>query len=211
MEGVSIVESVLVGIFVVLMILQLRDFISLLPYLFDSLFRARGSVALDSSVPVSRIRNNIALTLIIPVALLIYRYGLWAPSFLEEWSPSLQLLTVAGAFFVYLLLRFFLYASMKPRRRYDFYQISHRSVYTYFIIFCIFLFLPTYGILTVFNVPEALSRDILLAESAFFYLVLLLRRAQILSLSCNHLRTFLYLCGLEILPTAIWVVSAIVF
>ena len=210
MTSVPIVESVLMGIFVLLMIVQLRDFLTLLPYLLDSLFRARGSVALERSIPISRMRNNIALSLLIPFVLILFRYRLWYPRFLEPWQPSLQLAAIMGAFLVYLLLRVLLYLWMKPRRRYDFYQLSHKAVFTYFILFSILLFLPTYGILALCGAPDGLSRDILTVEAGLFYLLILVRRGQILSLSCNPLRTFLYLCGLEIIPTALWIASAIV-
>jgi len=47
-------------------------------------------------------------------------------------------------------------------------------------------------------------------EAGVLYLIYLLRRAQILSMSCNSLTTFLYLCGLELLPAALMVVPAVV-
>ena len=210
MESVPIVESVLVGIFVLLMIVQIRDFLTLLPYLMDSLLRARGSVALEGSIPISRIRNNISLTLLLPVVLVLYRYRLWYPSFLQGWPLSGQLGAILGAFMVYLLLRGLLYVWMKPKRNADYYQLSHKAVFTHFILFCILLFLPTVGVLALVGASDSFSRLLLFVEAGVFYFLLLLRRGQILALSCNHLRTFLYLCGLEIIPTALWVVSAIV-
>lgn len=210
MEASSMAVSVLVGLFVVLMLLQLRDFLTLLPYLLDSLFRARGSVAMENSIPVSRMRNNIAYTLLIPFGLLLYRYRLWEPGFMQDWAPAWRLSGVFGGFLLYLLLRYLLYLLLKPRRRYDFYQLSYKASLTYFILFCVLLLLPSFGLLSLLKVPEAPAQAVILAESAFFFLLLLLRRAQILALSCNHLRTFSYLCGLEILPAALWVLTATV-
>jgi hypothetical protein len=70
--------------------------------------------------------------------------------------------------------------------------------------------LVTVGILALIGLDYSIVRLVLYGETALVYLLFLSRCAQILSLSCNHLRTFLYLCALEILPAALLVVSAVV-
>jgi hypothetical protein len=72
------------------------------------------------------------------------------------------------------------------------------------------LALATVGILYLAGVDDLIINRFLLIESGVIYLIYLLRRGQILSLSCNPLTTFLYLCGLELLPTALLVVSAVI-
>ena len=207
--GTPVGVMVLVAVFVVLLILQMRNLPYLLPLLFDSIFRARGSVALESSVRASNDRNTLALTLLIPLVLLTYRYRLYDPSFLRPFSPEIRLLAIAGVIGAYLLLRLVLYKLLKPRRKYDFYQLSHRASFTFFIL-AMLLILIGVGLLALFGVSDGTIRLVVLAGMGLVYLLFLLRRAQILALSCNPLRTFLYLCGLEILPTAALVVSAVI-
>ena len=73
----------------------------------------------------------------------------------------------------------------------------------------VLLMLATAGILFLFKLPDQLIRTVLYLEIAGIYLVFLIRRTQILSLSCNHFRTFLYLCALELIPTAALIASAL--
>lgn len=200
--------SILSVVFVVLMIVLMRSFIHLIPFIADSLLRARGSVALESSVRVSRDRNMVAMVMFLPMLLLSWRYRLYNPSFIADAGPDARMGLIAAVFAGYLLLRLFMYVLLKPRRRYEQFQVAHHATYTFFILLVILL-LFTAGIMYVFGASDATIRLVLYLETAFVYLLFLLRRAQILSLSCNHLRTFLYLCGLEILPTAALVVSAV--
>ena len=197
-------------LFVLLFLLLLQNFLHILPYLSDSMFRARGSTALDSSVRVSRDRNIIALILILPLLLVVYRYRVYDPAFLRDLSPSGRLGAIGGAIGGFLLLRFLLTLWLKPRRRSDGYMASYRAGYTFFILLMIFL-LPTLGLLYVFHAPDGVVRTFFYVELAVVYGLYLVRRVQILSLSCRSLTTFLYLCALELLPSALLIVSAAVF
>ena len=116
---------------------------------------------------------------------------------------------VAGVFLVYLFLRFILYRWFRPRRRYDDYQMAYRAGYTFFILLMI-LALLTVGVCYVLHLSDLTVKTILLVETGVMYLLYLFRRGQILSMSCNSLTTFSYLCGLELLPTALLVVPAVI-
>ena len=196
-------------LFVLLFLLLLRNFLHILPYLSDSIFRARGSTALDSSVRVSRDRNIIALILILPLLLVVYRYRIYDPAFLRDLPPSPRLGAIAGVVLGYLVLRRALTLWLKPRRRADSYMASYRSGYTFFILLML-LVLPTLGILYVFHAPDTLVRTFFYVELSVVYALYLVRRVQILSLSCRILTTFLYLCALELLPSVLLIVSAVV-
>ena len=208
--GPQLAVEVLVLVFVVVSIFLLRRFLELVPYLWDSIFRARGSFYLENSVRVSHDRNLIAASFFIPAVLIVHRYCLYNPAFLQQIPSRWHLPVLAGVLAVYLLLRRLMYAWMKPRRKSDFYVLSHKAGYTYFILLVVLL-LVTLGIvvLTPYNKLEA--RPLIYGEIALVYGFYLVRRSQILSLSCNPFRTFLYLCGLEFLPTAILVLSAALF
>lgn len=201
-ETVPLSGTILVIVTVLLFLLTLRNFLNVLPYLRDSMSRARGSAALENSVKVSRDRNLVAAVFLLPAILLAFRYELYDPAFIRDWNPDFRLLAVAGAFLAFLLLRYLLYIWLRPRRRYDDYQMAYRAGHTYFILLML-LVLVTVGILYVAGVDDLLVKRILLIETGVVYLVYLLRKGQILSTSCKPLTTFLYLCALELLPAAL--------
>lgn len=208
-EGLSLVASVLVAVSVLLFLLALRSFLNVLPYLADNIFRARGSAALENSVRVSRDRNLVVTVFLVPAILLIFRYRLFDIALFDALSPDMRLLAVAGVFLAYLLVRFLLYRWLRPRRRYDNYQMAYRAGYTFFILLMM-LALVTVGVCYVLRLPDLTVKTLLLVETGVMYLLYLFRRGQILSTSCNTLTTFLYLCGLELLPTALLVVPAVI-
>lgn len=207
--GFPLTASLLVTLSVLLFLLILRSFLNILPYLFGSVFRARGSAVLDGSVKLSRDRNLVAAVFILPAILLIYRYRLLDVSYFDALSPDMRLLVVGGAFVAYLLVRYLLYRWLMPRRRYDDYQQAYRIGHTFFIVLML-LALTTVGVLSILDFPEVTVRNFLLAETGVLSLLYLFRKAQILSMSCNPLTTFLYLCALELLPAALLVVPTVI-
>ena len=199
--------EILVVVFVLLMMLQLKRVWELAPLLGDSLFRMRGSSTLENSVRHSRDRNEFALTLGLAAVLVSVRYHLYRPSFLEDFTPNLYLLAVAGVFLAFLLLRLLMYRLLKPRIRPDNFVLAHQMGHTYFIVFVV-LALATVGVLSLFHGADWLVRAILYVEVLLIYLLFIFRKTQILLLFCNPLRTFLYLCGLEVFPAGLLVASA---
>lgn len=207
METAPLSMQIAVVVFVVLAIVIMKRFLQILPFLLDSLFRARGSSALEGSVRVSHDRNLIALVFLIPATLMVFWFRLWNPSFLERFSPDARLGVVAAAVAAFLLIRYLLHLWLKPRRHADSWWLAYRTGHTWFILLMM-LVLPTAGLLDLLQVNDLTVKWFILAELGFVYLLFLFRKAQILALSCNPLLTFLYLCGLEIIPASMLVVSA---
>ena len=208
-DSTAFLAPALLVAFLLIAMFLVPTFFHLLPFLADSLFRARGSTALEGSVRVSRDRNLVALSLLIPALLLVYRYRLYDPSFIRGLASGWRMLAVAGVFFAYMLVRLVVYLWLKPRRHYDHYQMAHRAGFTFFILLML-LVLPTVGVLVLVGCNDLTIRLFIYAETAFVYLVFLFRRMQILYLSCNFLRTFSYLCALEFIPTSLLILSAVV-
>lgn len=200
--------NILVIVSVLLGIVLLKRFIQFFPYMADCVLRARGVLALEKSVRTSTDRDILAIALLLPADLLMYRYRLYDPAFLQGLSPNLYMLSMLGILMVYVLLRLAMYLLLKPHRRIDFYRLAHKADYTYFVLLMLLL-LFTVGILSLTPCNDLTVRRFIYIETIAFYAVFLLRKAQILSMSCNPLRTFLYLCGLEILPTSLLVLSAV--
>lgn len=208
-EGYSVLFITFTVAFILAAIVFLPRFLSLAPLLFDSLFRARGSVSLENSVRYSNDRRLVAGVLLLPATLLTYSYQVYDPHFVHLWGEDWRLVVILGVFGIFALLRMLMYFLFKPRRNNDFYCLSRRTAYTYFILL-VLIALVTTGILALFGCDFTVIQKVLRIEIFAVYLPFLLRRAQILALSCNPLRTFLYLCALEILPSAALIVSAIV-
>ena len=177
-EGLSLAASILVAVSVLLFLLALRSFLNVLPYLSDNILRARGSAALENSVRVSRDRNLVAAVFLVPAILLIYRYRLFDIAWFGTLTPDLRLAAVAGVFLLYLFIRFLLYRCagvfllylfirfllyrwMRPRRRYDDYQMAYRAGYTFFILLMI-LALLTVGVCYVLHLSDLTIKTLLL-------------------------------------------------
>ena len=203
------VVNIVMVLFVALALFVLPTFFHLAPYLSDAVFRARGSEALEFSVRVTRERNTVAFILLIPAVLIMSRYRLYDPDFFQYFQGDWRLLACFTVLLTYLLVRLVLYWTLRPRRRMDNYRLAHKLIHTFFILFML-LALPAIGILTIIDANDMVIRTVLYILLAFTYLVFLVRKAQILSLSCDGLQTFLYLCALEILPIGALVVSAVV-
>ena len=208
-EDGSLVAVVYVGVFVVLGIILLRNCMQLFPLLADSIFRARGSSSLENSVRASSDRNRMSALFLIPMVLIVWYYRLYDADFLRGLSSDGRLLAITAVVLSWLLLRLLFYYLLKPRRP-DSYMLSRRVAYTFWILLSLLVFLCV-GVLSVAGCPYAVIRRIIYGLLAFGYFLFLIRKVQILALSYTPLQTFLYLCGLEILPTAALVISAVIF
>ena len=197
-------------VFVALALALLPTFFHFAPYLADAVFRARGSEALEFSVRVTRDRNMFAYVLLIPAVLIMSRYRLYDPLFMQQiGDKGWYLLACVGVLAAYLLVRLIIYLFLKPRRHYEYFRLAHRAIYTFFILLML-VALPALGLLTVVDANDVIIRSVMYVLLVVVYFVFIIRKAQILSLTCNGLRTFLYLCALEFIPTAALIVSAVV-
>ena len=200
---------VLAGVFIFLSITLLRRFLDILPLLVDSLFRARSGHSLENSVRYTQDRSMISLLMLIPTLLVVFRYRLYNPTFLHIMDPDIRLAGVAGVLVAFALIRYLVYILLKPRRRADNYILARRVSKTYYILL-VLLVLITVGLLSLIKATDLTISIFIYVEAAIVYLFLLFRKVQILSGSCNPLRTFSYLCALELIPTSLLIVSALV-
>ena len=187
-------------VFVALALALLPTFFHFAPYLADAVFRARGSEALEFSVRITRDRNMFAYVLLIPAVLIMYRYKLYDPSFMQQISAMGEgwyLLVCFGILAAYLLVRLIIYLILKPRRHYEY-------------ILLMLIALPALGLLTVVDANDVIIRSVMYILLVVVYFVFIIRKAQILSLTCGGFALFLYLCALEFIPTAALIVSAVI-
>ena len=90
------------------------------------------------------------------------------------------------------------------------YVAADKASYSFFIIYTLVL-LALGGVLGMIDMPDDGVRNAMLWVSASIYALFIIRKTQIFSTSCSIFAAFLYLCALEMIPTGILVVSAIIF
>ena len=194
-----------------IVLLLLRRLVNIMPSLMACMIRGKESLNLEASVKLSLDRDALALAMIIPFCLVAFRYKLYFPGFIEEMTDDSVLGIYFGVFAVYIFLRFLMTWLFRPQKLpKKTYVAADKASRSFFIVYTLML-LAMGGVFGLADVQDSVSRDAMLWVSAFMYLLFLLRKTQIFSTSCSVFAGFLYLCALEMIPTGILVVSAIIF
>lgn len=194
-----------------IVLLLLRRLVNILPSLLACLTRGKESLNLEASVKLSRDRDMLALAMIIPFCLVAEHYHLYSPGFLGGFSENAVIGLYFGIFMVYVLLRYMVMWLFRPQRMpQKTYSAAYKASSSFFIIGTLVL-LALGAVMGVLDVHAEDVRSAMLWVSALIYAVFLLRKVQIFSASCSIFAAFLYLCALEMIPTGILVVSAIIF
>ncbi|MCR4860778.1 MAG: hypothetical protein K5910_08965 [Bacteroidales bacterium] len=204
-------NRILASLAVFLMIIGLLDLFRLAPHLLYSFDRSRGGAALEHSVSLARTRNTTALIHLLPFCLLADRFKLFRPDFWQhipaEWSAPATI----GVAVLFLLVRSLCYALFRPPRLGPEEQATLRhNPYNYFILLTV-LMLVTAAVLILLHVPETAVRTVLLWECGILTFAALLRSAHFLGSNGLGFTTFLYLCGLEIIPLTLLVAIVLFF
>ncbi len=194
-----------------IVLLQLRRLVNVLPSLLACIIRGKENLNLEASVKLSRDRDFLALAMIIPFCLISFRYRLYFPGFLHDMSPESLLGIYFGVFFLYILFRVALKWLFRPKKMpKKIYSAADKASYSFFIIYTLTL-LAAGAVMGVLDRPDMEVKNAMLWISASIYALFLIRKTQIFSTSCSIFMAFLYLCALEIIPTGILVVSAMIF
>ena len=195
---------------VFILLLMLGDLFKLMPALFYSVGRSRGIASLEYNISISRMRDRFAALCILPFCLIVDRFSLYDPAFLAPLAPEWKTPATIGVMVTYLCLRLVGSAIFCPRHLgRDAVVSARKCAYTFFILLCFLMILST-ALLSVFSVPEHTVRIVLYSEIALFFPCSMVRTAQFLSGQCSNLATFLYLCGLELLPAALLLLSTLI-
>ena len=194
-----------------IVLLLLRRLVNILPSLLACLTRGKESLNLEASVKLSRDRDVLAMAMIIPFCLTAFYYRLYSPDFLSGMEDDSVMGVYFGIFVVYIGLRLLMTWLFRPQKLpKKTYIAADKASYSFFITYTLFL-LAAGATLGVMNIPDTAIRNVMLWISAAIYTLFLLRKTQIFSTSCSVFAGFLYLCALEMIPTGILVVSAIIF
>lgn len=194
---------------VVLVLIYLKDIIRLIPPLLYALDRKRGGESLEYNVSAARMRNTVALIYTLPFCLIADYCGAYRPGFWSMVPPEWSGAATLGVMLAYFLLRRLCYAAIRPgKMSTESLATLKHSLYNYFIVL-VSVAVPTIGILPLFSVREDIISTVFLALTGLAFAFATVRAWQILKSRRSPLPTILYLCGLEILPAAAVVVSAV--
>lgn len=202
--------SLLVVLCVIAIILLMKNILHALPEVVLSMGRVRGSQDIEGSLRLSRDRNLTTLVLIVPFVMLLSRFRIYDPWWMEEFTPEMHLLWTFLCFVGYLILRWILAVWLRPRRMDgDVYTMARRFAWSGFILLTLLLLALT-GILLLCGASDLSVKWLLIDVMIVVFCVYCLRKSQIFNLSCAPFTSFLYLCALEFVPLAIWIASATV-
>lgn len=191
------------------MMLNIRALIHIIPPLADCLARWKGSVNLDKSIKLSRERNTAARILFLCGGLLASRYGLLRSGLIDGLPEIWQTPAIFGVLITYALLRRIIFEIMvRHVRKRELFTAGHTASYNFGIWIAITMLLTT-GIGSILKLQDSEMRGIMTGICAFFYILYLIRKMQIFNSGYHKLLSFLYLCGLELLPTAALVAAAV--
>lgn len=205
------VNRVLCLVAVVLMTINIIDYFRLFPSLLFCIDRSRGAETLEHSLGLARIRTLSAIIYILPLCLAFDRYQIIRPAFWSAIPAAWSAPAMIALFCAYLLVRDLCYLALRPRRLSgeSFAALRHNP-FNYLLLLAPVLFL-TMAVVAIFHLPQDVAKYLFLGEILLVWLVSLVRSGQILRKRCTGLSTFLYLCGLELLPAAILAAAVMFF
>ena len=203
--------DILALISLLIVITLLRRMVSIFPSLMACMVRSKESSNLETSIKLSNDRDRLAFAMIIPFILVATRFRLYSPTFMDGMDEGIRICVTAGVFITYILLRAALNHLMRPHRmKSGVYSTAGKAAYTFFIRLTLAL-LATGGIMSFVDAGFPSIHNAMIWLSGGIYLLFMIRKCQIFLTSCSIFTAFLYLCALEIFPTGILVVSAIIF
>lgn len=196
---------------VALILFRMLDLLRLLPQLLYSYNRIRGAEAIEHSLGTARLRNLVALSFSLPFCLILDRYAVLRPAFWEAIPPEWSAPATIGLVAAYILLRSLIHAIIHPRRMGSEVALTLRHNHYNYLLLLVALMLLLTAIAMAFRLDDTLVRTLQRVLIAAVWGFATLRSGQILITHGAGLSTFLYLCGLEILPAALLVAVVVFF
>lgn len=206
----GIVWSIAVIVVVVLVLVNIRNLIDIMPVLFNCLTFWKENIYIQENISQMRVRNYYSAISIAVIALLALRYDLGVPSFIPGLNTELQPIAIMGVIIVYLCTRelaSFLTLGIHEKR--SIFNTAKYCVRNYIILGCILL-LVSLGILSFFSVSESFIKILFYVEIGLSYFIAIVRKSQILASKCSPFITFLYICALEIVPSGLLLTAVVV-
>ena len=206
----AVVNRILAVLAMLAALLVLRDYLRVFPLLAGCLVRSRGNIEIEHSVSQARARNRCALAGMFIFGLLADRYLLYPNSYLQTLPHGWRYAALLGVLTAYLLLRGLLALLLrKPKLDSESRSGALTALWNYFLTALPLMLLST-GLIWLFGGSDAAARIVFYAEIFIILLFTFIREGQILRSKYSPLQTFLYLCGLELIPLAALIVPGAV-
>ena len=181
MDAEQITLTIATGVSILIFLPALPRFVNLFSQLWSSMFRTGTCIRIEDSRKVQRSRDIVFWASVPGLMTIVWHCGLYAPEWLEALPPQFHLPCVAGVMLGYFLLCI---------------TLGH-----------IVATIP----LKSSGIGNNVSVIVMYCITGLLYFIFLIRRFQIFASDSNYLTAILYLCALEILPTALFVTSALIF
>lgn len=195
-------NRILTVVSIVLILYHLLDLFRLTPPLLYSYSRARGAEALEQSLGTARVRNRIALGLILPFCLILDRFQVLRPSYMDAVPTGWSVPVTLGLVLAYILLRGLCYLFFWGRSLDKKIAATVRhNLYNYLMLVLPILLLQA-AVMMPARVPDETICTVMQWTLAAIWVFATWRSGQILHAYCSGFSTFLYLCALEIIPAA---------
>ena len=199
----------LIAISAIVIVADIKGFYYIFGDLCKCLSRWRWNITAENSMQFARERDIFAMLCILPLTVMLSRFDVFSAKFLGKLDGGWNTAAVFGILAGYLLFRLFNYGALRQKaRRVSGWQVARAAGKNIFIIFCLVAGCAS-GALWILGVSDLTVRYAIIAIAAFFYLIVLFQKNQILGSSCNPFTTFLYLCALELLPTGLLIAANI--
>ncbi len=204
-------NRILLVLSLVLILHHLLDLFRLTPPLLYSYSRSRGAEALEQSLGTARVRSSIALSLTLPFCLILDRFHVLRPAFMDmipaEWSAPATI----GLILAYLILRRLCYLFFRLNRLdKKTATLARHNLYNYLMLVLPILLLQA-AVMVLVHVPDETACSVMRWTLIAVWVFAIGRTGQILHAHCSGFSTFLYLCALEILPASVLVAVVVNF
>lgn len=204
------VNRILIVISTISLLLVLPTIIRLFPLLWGGIFRLKPASRIFENVHLSRDRNLLALLCIVPFCIAVAKLKLYRLEIMDSMSEGMASLLIIGVFFTWMLARLIFDTAIAPRNISDGWKLSESIPLNFFIITTICLLVPAFAE-TILNLSENTLQTASYLIIGLLYLLMLLRRLEILSRKYHLFKAFLYLCGLEGLPSGLLITSTLIY
>lgn len=196
----SSVTVLLIGISFLLILINFPRIVGIMPSILRGFVFRRDAMKIGRSSKSVSDRNAMALSLFIPFCLLVGGTGIFNPSFLGNipghWMAPLFAVFLAAAF----LLRLLFTSIANPAgMKSDEWDAAKGSIVNSFCVAVPAMLLAA-GIMAVFGVEKDGMKLVLSIVMAIALAVDIISTSGFLHEGCSLIRTFLYLCALEIIP-----------
>ena len=201
--------DIVAAVSVIIGILLVRKISDILPLLPGCLLRWKECLTIENSVRLARERNIFAAFLALPFCALVSRYRLYCPELSAGMDGPAYFAFICAVTATYWLLRTVMRKTVRKTGSGEKLFRAGMKTFRSFCCLTVPTILAAAGICSFSDISDDVTRPLILYIMLGFYILAIFRELQIFSNCCSFLSSILYLCALEILPTGILLLPAV--